>query len=106
MFVSDFVPQNSSPLELKNLEYRRVKVRGRYDHSKELYILPRSPVDPEKEAREAGRLSSSTESGANVITPFYCTDLGYVTAFKFTSWTVIFNSYRTSCDLYCTSPAA
>uniref|UniRef100_A0A3P8WAR9 SURF1-like protein n=1 Tax=Cynoglossus semilaevis TaxID=244447 RepID=A0A3P8WAR9_CYNSE len=64
------------PLELKNLEYRRVKVRGRYDHSKELYILPRSPVDPEKEAREAGRLSSSTESGANVITPFYCTDLG------------------------------
>ena len=65
-----------SPLELNELEYRRVKVRGHFDHTKELYILPRSPVDPEKEAREAGRLSSSGETGANVITPFYCTDLG------------------------------
>lgn len=64
-------------MELKTLEYRRVKVRGKFDHSQELYILPRSPVDPEKEAREAGRLSSSGETGANVITPFYCTDLGY-----------------------------
>uniref|UniRef100_W5KZ50 SURF1-like protein n=1 Tax=Astyanax mexicanus TaxID=7994 RepID=W5KZ50_ASTMX len=66
----------SDPMELKDLEYRRVKVRGRFDHSQELYILPRSPVDPEREAREAGRLSSSGETGANVITPFNCTDLG------------------------------
>ncbi|KAJ8261374.1 hypothetical protein COCON_G00170970 [Conger conger] len=64
------------PIELNSLEYRRVKVRGHYDHSQELYILPRSLVDPEREAREAGRLSSSGQSGANVITPFYCTDLG------------------------------
>ncbi|CAB1332482.1 unnamed protein product [Coregonus sp. 'balchen'] len=64
------------PLELNDLQYRRVKVRGRYDHSKEMYILPRSPVDPEKEAREVGQLSSSGETGANVVTPFYCTDLG------------------------------
>ncbi|XP_028274502.1 surfeit locus protein 1 [Parambassis ranga] len=70
------IPLPLDPHELNNLEYRRVRVRGQYDHSKELYILPRSPVDPEKEAREAGRLSSSAESGANVITPFYCTDLG------------------------------
>ncbi|XP_051906806.1 surfeit locus protein 1 isoform X2 [Hippocampus zosterae] len=66
-----------SPLELTGLEYRRVRVRGRYEHDKELYVLPRSPVDPEKEARMAGRLTSSGESvGANVITPFHCTDLG------------------------------
>lgn len=65
-----------SPLELNNLEYRRVKVRGHYDHSQEMYILPRSPVDPEKEAREAGQLSSSGDTGANVVTPFYCSDLG------------------------------
>ncbi|XP_048876715.1 surfeit locus protein 1 [Brienomyrus brachyistius] len=63
-------------IELSKLEYRRVKVRGCFDHSKELYIMPRSPVDPEREAREAGRLTSSGESGANVITPFHCTDLG------------------------------
>ncbi|XP_036973786.1 surfeit locus protein 1 [Acanthopagrus latus] len=70
------IPLPVDPHELKSLEYRRVKVRGKYDHSQEMYILPRSPVDPEKEAREAGQLSSSGETGANVITPFHCTDLG------------------------------
>ncbi|KAG5272158.1 hypothetical protein AALO_G00162280 [Alosa alosa] len=70
------IPLPTDPMELKTLEYRRVKVRGKFDHSQELYILPRSPVDPEKEAREAGQLSSSGETGANIITPFYCTDLG------------------------------
>nr|XP_046230614.1 surfeit locus protein 1 [Scatophagus argus] len=70
------IPLPLDPHELKSLEYRRVRVRGQYDHSKELYILPRSPVDPEREAREAGRLSSSGETGANVVTPFHCTDLG------------------------------
>ncbi|XP_069097904.1 surfeit locus protein 1 [Pleurodeles waltl] len=70
------IPLPTDPLELKELEYRPVKVRGRFDHSKELYIQPRSLVDPEREAREAGKLASSADSGANVITPFYCTDLG------------------------------
>uniref|UniRef100_A0A4W5LH97 SURF1-like protein n=1 Tax=Hucho hucho TaxID=62062 RepID=A0A4W5LH97_9TELE len=70
------IPLPIDPLELNNLEYRRVKVRGHYDHSQEIYILPRSPVDPEKEAREAGQLSSSGDTGANVVTPFYCSDLG------------------------------
>ncbi|XP_055009330.1 surfeit locus protein 1 isoform X3 [Boleophthalmus pectinirostris] len=70
------IPLPADPHELNNLEYRRVKVHGRYDHSKELYIMPRSPVDPEREAREAGRITSSGEIGANVITPFHCTDLG------------------------------
>ncbi|XP_060931351.1 surfeit locus protein 1 [Limanda limanda] len=70
------IPLPVNPDELNQLEYRRVRVRGQYDHSQELYVLPRSPVDPEKEAREAGGLSSSAETGANVITPFRCTDLG------------------------------
>ncbi|CAK6973644.1 surfeit locus protein 1 [Scomber scombrus] len=70
------IPLPLDPNELNHLEYRRVRVRGQYDHSQELYILPRSRVDPVKEAREAGTLSSSGETGANVITPFYCTDLG------------------------------
>ncbi|XP_021547326.1 surfeit locus protein 1 isoform X2 [Mirounga leonina] len=63
-------------MELKSLEYRPVKVRGHFDHSKELYMMPRTMVDPAREAQEAGRLSSSPESGAYVITPFHCTDLG------------------------------
>ncbi|XP_045878865.1 surfeit locus protein 1 isoform X1 [Meles meles] len=70
------VPLPADPMELKNLEYRPVKVRGHFDHSKELYMMPRTMVDPAREAREAGRLSSSPESGAYVITPFHCTDLG------------------------------
>ncbi|KAI7813343.1 putative protein similar to vertebrate surfeit 1 SURF1, partial [Triplophysa rosa] len=74
--TSEPIALPSDPMEMKGLEYRRVKVHGRFDHSKELYVLPRSPVDPEREAREAGRISSSGQSGANVITPFYCTDLG------------------------------
>ncbi|XP_053137760.1 surfeit locus protein 1 isoform X2 [Hemicordylus capensis] len=71
-----FASARGSLLELKELEYRPVQVRGRFDHTKELYMLPRSLVDPAKEARDAGQLMSSPESGANVITPFYCTDLG------------------------------
>uniref|UniRef100_A0A3B5KMS2 SURF1-like protein n=1 Tax=Xiphophorus couchianus TaxID=32473 RepID=A0A3B5KMS2_9TELE len=70
------IPLPLDPLEVNKLEYRRVKVHGHYDHSQELYIMPRSPVNPEKEAREAGSLSSSGEIGANVITPFHCSDLG------------------------------
>ncbi|AWP15508.1 putative surfeit locus protein 1 isoform 2 [Scophthalmus maximus] len=70
------IPLPLTAYELNNLEYRRVRVRGQYDHTQELYVLPRSPVDPEREAREAGRLTSSGETGANVITPFHCTDLG------------------------------
>ncbi|XP_042334949.1 surfeit locus protein 1 isoform X2 [Sceloporus undulatus] len=74
--LAEPVPLPAEPLEIKDLEYKPVKVRGYFDHSKELYILPRSLVDPEKEKRDAGQLMSNPESGANVITPFYCTDLG------------------------------
>ncbi|KAM6431324.1 surfeit locus protein 1 [Liasis olivaceus] len=70
------VPLPTDLYEVNELEYRPVKVRGYFDHTKELHVLPRSPVDPEKEAKNAGRLMSNVESGAHIITPFYCTDLG------------------------------
>ncbi|CAI9538659.1 unnamed protein product [Staurois parvus] len=70
------IPLSTDAAELKRLEYRPVTVRGYFDHSKELYIQPRTLMDPEKEAREAGQITSNTESGAHVVTPFYCTDLG------------------------------
>ncbi|NXN87532.1 SURF1 protein, partial [Bombycilla garrulus] len=73
---ADPIPLTLDPMELKELEYRPVRVRGRFEHSKELYMLPRSLLDPEREAREAGRITSHPENGANVITPFYCTELG------------------------------
>ncbi|XP_052037886.1 surfeit locus protein 1 isoform X3 [Apodemus sylvaticus] len=74
--MAEPIPLPADPMELKDLEYRPVKVRGHFDHSKELYIMPRTMVDPVREAREAGRMSSSTESGAHVVTPLHCSDLG------------------------------
>ncbi|XP_069914703.1 surfeit locus protein 1 isoform X2 [Oryctolagus cuniculus] len=74
--MAEPIPLPADPMELRGLEYRPVKVRGHFDHSKELYMMPRTMVDPAREAREAGRISSSTESGAYVVTPFHCTDLG------------------------------
>ncbi|XP_055267822.1 surfeit locus protein 1-like [Moschus berezovskii] len=71
--MAEPMPLPADPVELKNLEYRPVKGRGHFDHSKELYMMPRTMVDP---AREAGRLSSAAESGAYVVTPFHCTELG------------------------------
>uniref|UniRef100_A0A8C2DCJ6 SURF1-like protein n=1 Tax=Cyprinus carpio TaxID=7962 RepID=A0A8C2DCJ6_CYPCA len=50
-------------LPIKQLEYRRVKVRGHFDHSKELYVLPCSPVDPEREAREAVEITILVNRG-------------------------------------------
>lgn len=74
--MAEPIPLPADPMELKNLEYRPVKVRGHFDHSKELYIMPRTMVDPAREARDAGRLSSTDSSGAYVVTPFHCSDLG------------------------------
>jgi surfeit locus 1 family protein len=54
------------------LEYRKVAIRGKFDHSKELYIMPRSPVAgslPEAPTRSQA-LSEQKQSGANVITAF------------------------------------
>jgi surfeit locus 1 family protein len=56
--------------EIPSLEYRRVKVRGRFDHSQELYVMPRAPVD----APMNPSFGSASQSGANVITAFTLSD--------------------------------
>ena len=43
-------------------EYSRVKVKGRFDHSREVYIRPRPQVD--------SKGTATSNSGALVITPF------------------------------------
>ncbi|XP_038045658.1 surfeit locus protein 1-like [Patiria miniata] len=69
------VPLNSlEKSDLEALEYRRVTIRGEFDHSKEVLILPRTLNKPQ--AGDAGSLISRGESGAHVVTPFYCPDLG------------------------------
>lgn len=62
--------------ELKNLEYRRVKVVGEFDHSKELYIGPRSCLSNGGSENGNGLFSTSgsTTSGYYVITPFKLSD--------------------------------
>ncbi|XP_022089153.1 surfeit locus protein 1-like [Acanthaster planci] len=61
-------------VDVEALEYRRVMIRGEFDHSKEILILPRTLNKPP--AKDAGSLISRGESGAHVVTPFYCPDLG------------------------------
>ncbi|XP_002126325.5 surfeit locus protein 1-like [Ciona intestinalis] len=65
--------------ELQNLEYRPLIVRGTFDHSKELYIEPRSLIDRSKNTPiDAGSMMSiqNKNIGVLVITPFHVTDRG------------------------------
>lgn len=60
-----------SAKELENLEYRRVKVKGRYDPdpTHQLYLRPRALVVSD-EAIVRGRTAHQSNNGVNVITPF------------------------------------
>ncbi|XP_067126255.1 surfeit locus protein 1 [Centruroides vittatus] len=59
--------------EIKDLEYRKIRVKGRFDHSKEMYITPRSLViSGGKESRT--NFFSSGQSGSFVVTPFILSD--------------------------------
>ncbi|XP_056410627.1 surfeit locus protein 1 [Hyla sarda] len=66
----------TDPTELQTLEFHPVTVRGHFDHSKELYLKPRTLVKQSKESQESSGMGPQ-ENGAHVITPF-CTDRGYV----------------------------
>lgn len=53
------------------MEYRKVSVRGKFDHSKELYIMPRSLIPNEDSGSTSGRFGRAPpKSGANVVTAF------------------------------------
>ncbi|XP_078737538.1 surfeit locus protein 1 isoform X3 [Lampetra fluviatilis] len=62
--------------ELRRLEYRRVRVRGEFDHSQELYLLPRSFIQQGRGPGTAGGLVAGPGSGAHVVTPLRCSELG------------------------------
>lgn len=59
--------------DLKDLEYCRVRVKGTFDHSKEVYIGPRSLMKSEEE-RGGGLMSTGGNSGYHVVTPFHVVD--------------------------------
>ena len=54
--------------ELEDLVYRRVNVKGVFDHSKELYMYPRSFI--EEGDAPSGGFGTKPKSGAWVITSF------------------------------------
>jgi len=57
--------------ELEDMEYRKVIVRGKFDHSKELYVMPRMLLHGEDSSSNSGRFDRAPpRSGANVITAF------------------------------------
>jgi len=56
--------------EIEDLEYQKVKVRGRYDHSKEQYIGPRSLIHDGVEGESPGLIGNAEGVGWHVITPF------------------------------------
>eukprot|EP00118_Oscarella_pearsei_P008435 m.43408 g.43408 ORF g.43408 m.43408 type:complete len:113 (+) comp33431_c0_seq4:329-667(+) len=55
--------------ELSDLEYRRVILHGTFDHANELYLQPRVLLSE-------GKSAGAKEPGAQVITPFYCSEVG------------------------------
>ncbi|XP_035209651.1 surfeit locus protein 1-like [Stegodyphus dumicola] len=59
--------------KLSEMEYRRVHVRGEFDHSKELYLGPRQLIAT-ADGKSGGIFSSRSQSGVLVITPFYVPD--------------------------------
>jgi len=55
---------------IEDLEYQKVKVQGRFDHTKEQYIGPRSLIHDGVEGESPGLIGNSEGIGWHVITPF------------------------------------
>nr|CAD7396913.1 unnamed protein product [Timema poppensis] len=62
--------------ELNEMEYSSVRVKGRFDHSQELYMGPRSLLVGGDAAGQGGMFSQSSgsQTGYLVITPFHLAD--------------------------------
>lgn len=71
------LPEIASEKELKDLEYCKFHVEGEFDHSREIYIRPRTIVTRKADSDGGSLISSSPRVGAHVITPFYIPERGY-----------------------------
>lgn len=65
----------TNPDDAHAMEYRRVFVKGRFDHSKEMYLGPKSRVAA-NENQDGGLIGSSGNVGFFVITPLELSDSG------------------------------
>lgn len=69
--TADPVPFPSNLEELRDLNYRKVVVKGTFDHSREIFMMPRSPVESQGQGfRNPGKV----QTGANVVTAFRMAD--------------------------------
>ena len=67
-------PPSSIEDRLQELEYRRVRLHGYFDHSRELHMWPRTLHSEGSFSGGFGKQGS--EPGAQVVTAFYCQELG------------------------------
>ena len=59
------------------MEYQRVAMRGKFDHSQEVLIGPRSLIDQRGGAVGGGIISARGDRvGYHVVTPFLLSDSG------------------------------
>ena len=66
------VPLPTSAAEIRALENRRVILRGRFDHTQEVFITPRYNYQPKEESNIL--TSSTVGSGFHLLTPFILKD--------------------------------
>ena len=57
------------PGKINEMEYKRVIVRGKFDHTKEIFLGPRSKNVPNSMSN-GSLISSRSDSGYHVVTPF------------------------------------
>lgn len=82
MEMKTLIPAIELPQDLtskRKLEYRRVKVKGTFDHSKEMYLSPRSYIENNEFVKDDSSLFTSdtkndTRLGGVVVTPFKLAD--------------------------------
>lgn len=65
--------ENIDKLRTKELEYRRIRLRGKFDHSEEIHVLPRSLNEG---PHGGGGLGQRPKSGAHIITPLDLSETG------------------------------
>lgn len=67
---TEIVPLPENLEELKDFEYRRVSVKGTFDHDHEMAIGPRSNIIDDSPGTTHGNIDSITKVGLNIVTPF------------------------------------
>lgn len=63
--------------DLKDLEYRKIIVRGKFDHSKEIVMQPRARIDNEGKSMTGLFSGRSLQNGAWIITPLKLSDRNF-----------------------------